>query len=567
MIRVEKLSFSYPDTPPALHSIDLEINQGDAIALIGANGSGKTTLARCLNGLHIPQEGQVWVDELTTSAPTQLGAIRQRVGMVFQNPDDQFVSTTVADELAFGLENLALPTDEISQRVEDALAAFGLKGFRDTPPHRLSGGEKQRVAIAAVVAMRPSYIVLDEPTALLDPQSRRHVSALLQSLRSEYGIATILITQLPEEAARADRLVILHQGRLYGDSSPSELFAKSAELRNLGLGLPFASSLASHLALAESPLNLDALVDILASREIPDAAPTWTPAQLAPLDSKKLTTESLTHFYDENLPTRHQAIVDIELQVSTGSILALVGVSGSGKTTLAQHFNALLKPSRGRILLDGLDIWSQPPAKIRQRVGLVFQFPELQLFAESVAEDVAFGPSNLGFAQDKIQHLVAESLELVGLPLAGFGQRQPLSLSGGEKRRVALAGILAMDPEVLVLDEPTAGLDPEGTATLCTLFERLRDQGRTLIIISHDIDLVGRMATEIAVMQEGRIHLQGPTRSVLCEPAFADISGLEPPSPVRLKSALQKRGLHLAGDPITLEETIEWLAPLFSKQP
>ena len=151
--------------------------------------------------------------------------------------------------------------------------------------------------------------------------------------------------------------------------------------------------------------------------------------------------------------------------------------------------------------------------------------------------------------------------------MAGFGQRQPLSLSGGEKRRVALAGILAMDPEVLVLDEPTAGLDLEGTATLVTLFERLRDKGRTLIIISHDMDLVGRMATEIAVMQEGRIHLQGPTRSVLCEPAFADISGLEPPSPVQLKSALQKRGLHLAGDPITIEETIEWLAPLFSKQP
>ncbi len=257
MIRVEKLSFSYPDTPPALHSIDLEINPGDAIALIGANGSGKTTLARCLNGLHIPQEGQVLVDELTTNAPTQLGAIRQRVGMIFQNPDDQLVSTTVADELAFGLENLALPTDEISQRVEDALAGFGLKGYRDTPPHRLSGGEKQRLAIAAVVAMRPSYIVLDEPTALLDPQSRRHVSELLQSLRSEYGIATILITQSPEEAARADRLVILHQGRLYGDSSPSELFAKSAELRNLGLGLSpgvlCAGLQGSHLDTYENP--------------------------------------------------------------------------------------------------------------------------------------------------------------------------------------------------------------------------------------------------------------------------------------------------------------------------
>ena len=203
MICVEKISFDYPGDIPALHSIDLKITPGESIALIGANGSGKTTLARCLNGLHIPQTGRVVVDELATSDPTQLRAIRQLVGMVWQNPDDQLVSTTVAGELAFGLENLALPSEEIHRRVEAALTAFDLEKYRRYPPHRLSGGEKQRVAIAAVVAMRPRYMVLDEPTALLDPRGRRQVAELLQSLREEYGIATILITQLPAEAARA----------------------------------------------------------------------------------------------------------------------------------------------------------------------------------------------------------------------------------------------------------------------------------------------------------------------------------------------------------------------------
>ena len=565
MIRVEKLSFNYPGSPPALHSVDLEINPGERVALIGANGSGKTTLARCLNGLHIPQNGRVLIDGLTTSDPNELGAIRQRVGMVFQNPDDQLVSTTVADELAFGLENLALPTDEISQRVDAALVAFDLEAYRDSPPHRLSGGEKQRVAIAAVVAMRPRYIVLDEPTALLDPRGRQHISQVLQSLRDLYGIATILITQLPEEAARAERIIVLHKGRVYGDDAPSQIFAKPAALHSLGLQLPFASALASQLRLAETPLGLDALADALASLPTPQSAPAWIPPPPFPTSPSKLTTETLTHIYDERLPTQHRGISDIELKIASGKILALVGASGSGKTTLAQHFNALLKPTRGRVLLDGADIWSQPATEIRQRVGLVFQFPELQLFAETVAEDVAFGPSNLGFAADKIQNLVTQSLDLVGLPLANFGQRQPLSLSGGEKRRVALAGILAMGPEVLVLDEPTAGLDPEATANLCRLFEELRDQGHTLVIISHDMDLVARLASDIAVLQQGRIQLQGPIRAVLSDPNFDAISGLEAPSPVQLNRALEKRGMHLAGDPLTIEETIDWLTPLVGK--
>ena len=562
MIRVEKLSLSYRGGLAALRSIDLHISPGEDIALIGANGSGKTTLSRCLNGLQQPHVGRVLVDDMDTSDPAQLRSIRQLVGMVLQNPDDQLVGTTVADELAFGLENLALASDEIHRRVEETLAAFDLEACRRYPPHKLSGGEKQRVAIAAVVAMRPRYLVLDESTALLDRGERQQVAALLQRLRTAYGIATILITQSPEEAAYADRVIVLHAGQVHADAPPAVLFANPLKLRALGLDLPFTSALATHLSLAETPLELDALSDALAALKPQTPLPPWTPPSPPSPTPSKLAAEGLTHLYDEHLPTRRCGILDLDLDIPTGSIVALVGTNGAGKTTLAQHFNALLKPSRGRVLLGGCDIGSLPPVRLRQRVGLAFQFPELQIFAESVAEDVAFGPRNLGLADERVDCLVARSLAMVDMPLEEFGPRQPLSLSGGERRRVALAGVLAMDPEVLVLDEPTAGLDPQTTASLCQLFAELSNQGRTLVLISHDMELVGRLATHVVVLRQGRIELQGPARAVLAHPEFESISGLVPPMSVQLARHLRQRGLVLAGDPLTLEETIDWLAPL-----
>ncbi|MCE2447465.1 MAG: ATP-binding cassette domain-containing protein [Candidatus Latescibacteria bacterium] len=562
MIRVEKLSLSYRGGLSALRSIDLHISPREDIALIGANGSGKTTLAHCLNGLLQPQTGRVLVDGMDASDPTQLRAIRQLVGMVSQNPDDQLVATTVADELAFGLENLALASDKIHRRVEETLAAFDIEAYRHYPPHKLSGGEKQRVAIAAVVAMRPRYLVLDESTALLDPGERQQVAELLQRLRTAYGIATILITQTPEEAARADRVIVLHAGRIRADSSPAALFADPPKLRAFGLDLPFASALAAHLSLAEIPLTLDTLSDALTALKHQTSLSPWTPPTPPPPAPSKLATTGLTYLYDEHLPTQRRGIRDITMDVPTGSVLALVGTNGAGKTTLAQHFNALIKPSRGRVLLDGYDIGSQPPARVRQRVGLAFQFPELQLFAETVAEDVAFGPRNLGFAPERVNGLVAHSLAMIDMPLVEFGPRQPLSLSGGERRCVALAGVLAMNPEVLVLDEPTAGLDPRTTASLCKLFVELSNQGRTLVLISHDMELVGHLATHVVVLRHGRIELQGPTRAVLAHPEFESISGLVPPMSVQLARLLRQRGLTLAGDPLTLRETIDWLAPL-----
>jgi energy-coupling factor transport system ATP-binding protein len=565
MIQVRRLCYTHPGDIFALRDVDLEIHPGERLAIIGPNGSGKSTLARCLNGLYSPTSGEVQVDGLSTADPDSLFEVRRRVGMVFQSPDDQLVATTVESEIAFGLENLAVPVPDMRQRVDEVLAAFHLEAYRHHPPHRLSGGEKQRVAIAACVALRPRYLVLDEPTSLLDPENRRATAALLEGLRDRFGVATVHITQAPEEAAQSERVLVLHQGRLVEDGPPARIFAAAARLRGIGLDLPFAASVGVRLAeggaaWAAAPLTLEALAEALTARAAagPPAvqALAETPASAAP--TAKLATEELSYVYDPGLPTQHAGLERVSLVVPDNAIAALVGPSGSGKTTLAQHFNGLLRPEHGRVLLDREDIWSRPRemVQLRRRVGLVFQFPELQLFEETVALDVAFGPRNLAIDPARIEALVTRSLETVGLPPDRFADRSPLSLSGGEKRRVALAGVLAMDPEVLVLDEPTAGLDPGAARALAEVFRRLREGGTTLVLITHDLDLVAGLATHVAVLQQGRVRLCGPMRQILADPDFPELSGLEAPAPVRLARALATRGLTVPPGAVTLEELV-----------
>jgi energy-coupling factor transport system ATP-binding protein len=545
MIRLHEVRFAYPGGLPALRGIALTIAPGEHVAVVGTNGSGKTTLARCLNGLLTPQQGTVEVDELDTARPEHLPRLRELVGMVFQNPDDQLVATSVETEIAFGLENLGVPLAAMRERVDAALREFDLEAYRRHPPHQLSGGQKQRVAVAATMVLRPRYLVLDEPTSLLDPRSRTRVLALLHDLPARFGTALVHITQSPEEAAQAERVVVLHQGRVHADAPPAVLFARPEALESIGLGLPFAAAL--HQALQRRGVELPlpdgrAPTEELLRRQLRGRAARWPEGPrsgAAPAAGPaKLATRDLSYTYDRGLPTQQPGLDAVSIDVPAGRVMAVLGTSGAGKSTLAQHLNGLLRPDRGSVLLDGTDIRQQALPRVRQRVGLVFQFPELQLFAETVAADVAYGPANLGWPADRVAASVRQALEAVGLPPDRFGARSPLQLSGGEKRRAALAGILAMEPEVLVLDEPTVGLDPGATRAMLAVFARLVGSGKTLVLITHDMDVVADLADEVVVLRTGRVVMAGDTRRVLSQPDFAANSGLEAPWPMRFAQSL-----------------------------
>lgn len=561
MIQVRNLSFSHPRGVTALRSVDLRIDTGERIALIGPNGSGKSTLARCLNGLLQPDSGAIEVDGIP-STPAHAWEIRRLVGMVFQNPDDQLVATSVESELAFGLENIALDPAEMRQRVEETLELFGLEALREHPPHQMSGGEKQRVAVAAAMALRPRYLILDEPTSLLDPRGRDEIQQIIANLHRDHGVATIQITQFPEEAARCERIITMAAGRIQGDAAPAEAFAEVDELRRIGLDVPFASTVAQALCGrvplgANARLDEDTLADqLVASLPTPPSVSSQPAATRA--RDPKITTRDLVYTYDRGLPTARRGLDGVSVEIQAGSVVALVGASGSGKTTFAQHLNALLKPEDGQVFFDGKDVWGQvSQAAMRRKVGLVFQFPELQLFEETVALDVAFGPRNLGLAANEVDRRVDRALQAAGLPTDRFGERSPFALSGGEKRRAAIAGVLAMEPEVLVLDEPTAGLDPGSRQALLDQLMLLNEAGTTILLITHDTSLVAEVAQWLIVMADGSVHWQGPARLAFSDPAVTGL--LAPPPSIRLLRALSSRGWPVPASAVTRRETIDFV--------
>ena len=585
MIKSENLTFEYPafdetDTPtPVLNGIDLHIKAGEFVAILGHNGSGKSTFARHINALLTPTGGTLWINGKDTNDPQNSWDIRQSVGMLFQNPDNQIVATVVEEDVAFGPENLGIAPAEIRCRVDNALAAVNMTAHTTTPPHHLSGGQKQRVAIAGVLAMQPSCIVLDEPTAMLDPSGRKEVLDTVTQLNRENGITIVLITHFMEEAAKANRIIVLDDGKIVMDGTPREIFSRVAEMKSLKLGVPQITELAYELKQRGLPfegtiltvrefMQAIAIYDIGTSLEtLPNAGALSYPASAHAPDKAPRPTalqlNALTHTYSPGTSFEKVAISDISFSVAKGEMVAIIGHTGSGKSTLIQHINALLKPTGGTVLLNGEDIHADKRKlkSIRQQAGLVFQYPEYQLFESTVYKDVAFGPSRMNLSAEEIDTRTRHALSIVGIHESLY-EKSPFELSGGQKRRVAIAGVLAMQPQILILDEPAAGLDPAGKDEILAQIKQMHQTlGITVILVSHSMDDTARLCSRIFVMNDGKIAASGTPAEVFAQADMLKSIGLDTPQISQAFAQLNKSNPAIPAGVFDIEHAVEILSP------
>ena len=549
LIRLENVHHTYTSTPPiaALRGIDLTIRAGEYVVIIGANGSGKSTLARHLNALLLPTRGNVWIDRHNTRDAGARRAIRATVQMVFQHPDAQLVATRVEEDVAFGLENFGVPEEELAERVRRALETVGMWEHRQRAPHLLSAGQQQRVASAGALAVRPRVLVLDEATAMLDPQGRATVQMLLRALHQR-GTTIIAITHEMDDAIHADRVIVMREGHIVMDGTPREVFARADALRACGLDVPPLVEIARRLSLPVC-LTTDELIAALRARAPhchTHAATQPSPTAPAPRESI-IQVEQLSHWYLRGLPLETRALENVDFAVADGETMGLVGATGSGKSTLMQHLNGLLRPHSGRVRVLSYDLGD--PATdvraVRRRVGLVFQQPEDQLFAQFVGDDVAFAPRQFGLDARAVRERVRWAMQTVGLDFDAFKDRLTMTLSGGERRRAALAGVLAMQPQILVADEPTAGLDPRARAQTLDILRRLHAEGTTLVIASHRMDDVAALCSRVTVLNDGHTLARGETHDIFARVETLRACGLDVPPIVHIADALRAHGWNI----------------------
>lgn len=581
MIRAEQVRFQYKKrdvdgnviaTEEILKGVDLTIKKGEFIALLGRNGSGKTTFSKQLNAILRPSEGTVTVDEMGTKDADKTYEIRQRVGMVFQNPDNQMVAANVEEEVAFGPENLGMESDTIVARVKQALGQVRMWKRRKTAPNHLSGGQKQRIAIAGILAMHPDYIVLDEPTAMLDPKGRKEVMEALQRLNREQEMTVILITHDMEETALASRVILLADGQVRFDGTPEDFFGADTLLAEMGMEAPLSYRVRK---IIDSEASVEKVGD---ARE--DEATTGKRENLSeydksgrewkqssgqvddvPKDKVLLSLQHVSYIYSPGTAYEKVALDDVSLTLGKGEIVGLAGHTGSGKSTMIQLLNGLLKPTGGTVTFEGKDIHAKGYSGnyLRSRVGMVFQYPEHQMICDTVWEDVAFGPGKQGLTGEACKTRVEEALRFVDLP-EKYYQASPLQLSGGQKRRVAIAGVLAMKPEYIILDEPAAGLDAEGKREIFDrIWQMSREQGIGVLLVSHSMEDLAEYADRIIVLDDGKKILDDRPAQVFAKREMLADCGLDVPETVKLADKLRANGYQIPQDVIREKELLDYL--------
>jgi energy-coupling factor transport system ATP-binding protein len=535
LIRVESLAWHYEGAAePALRGVSFEVERGEFVAVMGRTGAGKSTLCRCLNAL-IPRhsrgtmEGRVLVAGLDT-ARSDFYEIAGRVGIVFQDPETQFIMMTVEDEIALGLENRGVEPQAIRAAVERALAAVGLpQSYLGKPPTELSGGQKQRVAIAAMLALEPEILVLDEPTSDLDPAGKAEVFAILERLKAERAATVILVSHDSEQVARyADRVLVLDQGRVALAGPTAEVLGRVRELAALGIAAPQVAQLGFLLGWPRPAGDPRAALQRLhGARLAPPAAPLARPES-----EPAVKVQGLEHAY----PDGTLALRGVDLELRRGEYVAIVGSNGSGKTTLAKHLNGLLRPTRGSVWVAGVEAARVRPSELARRVGYCFQNPDHQLFCQTVEEELAFGPRHLGLSEAEVRARVERVLETVGL--APWRNEHPFFLGKGQRQRLAVGAALTIEPEIIIVDEPTTGQDHAMCEEIMALLDRLNQAGHTVVIITHDMELVAEHCRRVLVMADGRIIADGSPAQVFADAEVTARARIEPPQVARLSLAL-----------------------------
>ncbi len=599
MINFDNVGYTYDRKTYVLDDVNLDIGEGQFVCILGGNGSGKSTLAKQINALLTPDRGTVTVLDHDTEDPKNTYFVRSNAGMVFQNPDDQLVATLVEDDVAFGPENLGIPTPQIRDRVTESLKMVGLSGYEKHETHALSGGQKQRVAIAGALAMHPRILIFDEASAMLDPAGRKSLQKICKKLNGE-GYTIVMITHFMEEATLADEILVMQNGKIVTSGSPQTIFAHPDKIEHLDLDTPFAATLCHELQDRHIPIRMhvkardtqEEIVHLFANiygslphvndKKIQGYSARYMKAiTQARLEQEKLRpqpksnagatveVQHLSYTYDPLSKKQKRtiskdtegiswALHDLSFILPAGEFLGIAGHTGSGKSTLLQMLNGLLQPTIGQVFINGHNMSDkQQASQTREKVGLVFQYPEKQLFAATVAEDVAFGPKNLGCTDAEIEQRTNRALELVGLDPAEVRDKNPFTLSGGQQRRVAFAGVLAMRPSTLVLDEPCAGLDPKNHQAFLDLIAHLHDELKiTVIMVSHSMDDLAQTCDRLLVLDDGEIVAYDTPEKVFRNGDALREIGLDQPQPQKMAESLARAGIPLPMDKLYDMQTL-----------
>ena len=556
IIKLDDVSFSYGhEAQNALDHVSLAIEKGEFVGVIGPSGAGKSTLAAVMSGA-IPHHytgqlfGTTLVDDRDTCEIT-LTDISRVVGSVLQDIDAQMVAPIVEDEMLFGLENFGIPHDQIEERISQTLTTVGISDLRHREIATLSGGQKQKVAIAAIIAMAPNVLVLDEPTAALDPASSTLVFDTLRQINREHGITVVVIEQKVALLSKyCSRVLVMADGKLAFDGEPHQVFAHASELRQMGVDSPRVARIANSLAevgllpsdqapclnVSEAHQLISSLLADATSKDAPADVPETSPH--IPAVPRGVNQEPVVELTDVTFAYPHggASVSNLNMCVYPGELVGIIGQNGAGKTTLTKLLNGLLHPASGTVRMAGMNTADVPTSAIAAKCATLFQNPDRQLCRDTVLDEVAFGLELHGVGTDEARQRARVAAERFGLPL----DESPFSLSRGQRQMVALASVVVLDPQVVLLDEPTSGLDYRECMTVMETVSEMAERGCAVIMVCHDMEVVSDFAQRLVVMADGRILERGDANRIFADDALMRTAYVEPPQVVALSKELAR---------------------------